>query len=99
MRGLLAVVGGVWAPECVDSVVEAHRLSCPVACGILIPGPGIEPMSPALAGRFLTTGPPGKSLQPHCYTIGDFDRGILLLSKLKTDSSKQVLAWISELSF
>ena len=22
---------------------------------------GIEPMSPALAGRFLTTGPPGKS--------------------------------------
>ena len=27
-----------------------------------LPGPGIEPMSPALAGRFLTTEPPGKSL-------------------------------------
>ena len=26
-----------------------------------LPEPGIEPMSPALAGRFLTTGPPGKS--------------------------------------
>ena len=26
-----------------------------------LPGPGIEPMSPALAGRFLTTAPPGKS--------------------------------------
>ena len=26
-----------------------------------LPGPGIKPMSPALAGRFLTTGPPGKS--------------------------------------
>ena len=26
-----------------------------------LPGPGIEPMSPALAGGFLTTGPPGKS--------------------------------------
>ena len=26
------------------------------------PGPGIEPVSPALAGGFLTTGPPGKSL-------------------------------------
>ena len=26
-----------------------------------LPGPGIEPMSPALAGRFLTTGPSGKS--------------------------------------
>ena len=27
-----------------------------------LPGPGIEPMSPALAGRFLNTVPPGKSL-------------------------------------
>ena len=27
-----------------------------------LPGPGLEPMSPALAGRFLTTVPPGK---PH----------------------------------
>ena len=27
-----------------------------------LPGPGIEPMSPALAGGFLTTGPPEKSL-------------------------------------
>ena len=26
-----------------------------------LPGPGTEPMFPALAGRFLTTGPPGKS--------------------------------------
>ena len=26
-----------------------------------LPGPGIKPMSPALAGRFLTSGPPGKS--------------------------------------
>ena len=26
-----------------------------------LPGPGLEPMSPALAGRFLTTAPPGKS--------------------------------------
>ena len=24
------------------------------------PGPGLEPVSPALAGRFLTTAPPGK---------------------------------------
>ena len=27
-----------------------------------LPGPGLEPMSPVLAGRFLTTVPPGKSL-------------------------------------
>ena len=25
-----------------------------------LPGPGIEPLSPALAGGFLTTEPPGK---------------------------------------
>ena len=35
-------------------------LSCSVACGILVPRPGIEPMSSALAGGFLTTGPLGK---------------------------------------
>ena len=28
------------------------------------PGPGIEPVSPALAGRFFTTEPPGKPLPP-----------------------------------
>ena len=33
-----------------------------MAHGILVPWPGIEPVSPALQGRFLTTGPPGKSL-------------------------------------
>ena len=27
-----------------------------------LPGPGIEPVFPALAGGFLTTGPPGKPL-------------------------------------
>ena len=27
-----------------------------------LPGPGLEPVSPALAGGFLTTAPPGKSL-------------------------------------
>ena len=29
-----------------------------------LPGPGIEPVSPALAGRFLTTVPPGKPKSP-----------------------------------
>ena len=52
---------GVWAPQHVGSVVAACGLSCPAACGILVPRPGMEPVSPALEGRFLTTGPPGKS--------------------------------------
>ena len=33
----------------------------PVACGILVPQLGLEPLSAALQGRFLTTRPPGKS--------------------------------------
>ena len=31
------------------------------ACGILVPWPGIEPLIPALEGRFLATGPSEKS--------------------------------------
>ena len=39
-----------------------HGLSsCPVARGILVPWPGIEPPSLALEGGVLTTGPPGES--------------------------------------
>ncbi|KAJ8789164.1 hypothetical protein J1605_004958 [Eschrichtius robustus] len=42
---------GSWAVE--------RRLS---SCGTRdLPGPGLEPVSPALAGGFLTTAPPGKS--------------------------------------
>ena len=41
-------------------------LSCPMACGVLVPWLGIEPSSPALEGRFLTTGPPGKSQEVIC---------------------------------
>ena len=54
---------GSWAQLwLMGSVVTACRFSCSVACGILVPQPGIEPTSPALQGIFLTTGPPGKSL-------------------------------------
>ena len=43
---------------------RAQELWCmgfvdPVARGISVPQPGIEPASPASEGRFLTTGPPG----------------------------------------
>ena len=53
---------GARALECAGSVVVACELSCPVACGFLVPWPGIEPTSPALEGGFLTTGPRGKSV-------------------------------------
>ena len=43
--------------QCAGSVVVACWLSCSKACGILVPGSRIKPMSPVLQGRFLTTGP------------------------------------------
>ena len=58
----------------VASLVAEHRLqtrrlsSCGsrayLLCGVWdIPRPGLEPVSPALAGRFSTTAPPGKPRQ------------------------------------
>ena len=41
-------------------LVALRGLSCSAACEILVPRPRIKPMSHALQGRFLTTGPPGK---------------------------------------
>ena len=38
------------------------RLSCPLACGILVPLSEIELSSPALEDGFLTIGPPGEPL-------------------------------------
>ena len=57
----------------VASLVAEHRLQTrrPSSCGSRaqllsgmwdLPRPGLEPVSPALAGRFLTTAPPGKPL-------------------------------------
>ena len=33
-----------------------------------LPHPGMEPTSPAFAGRFFTTEPPGKPVSEHTYT-------------------------------
>ena len=51
-----------WALEYTGSVVAACGLSCPTACRILVPQPGVEPKSPVLQGRFLTTRLPEKPL-------------------------------------
>ena len=50
------------------SVIVVHGLSRPTASGILIPWPGIKPVFPALADRFLTTWPPRKSLLSGIYS-------------------------------
>ena len=55
----LVVAHGLWNT---GSVVVARGLRCTAACGILVPQPGIKPVSPALEGRFFTARPPGKCL-------------------------------------
>ena len=44
------------------SVDAVHGLNCPEAHGILVPQQEIKLVSPALEDRFLTNGPPEKSL-------------------------------------
>ena len=58
--GLLSSCG-TWAPEGESSVIVACGLSCPDACGILVPWLWIKSISPSLEGRLVTAGPPGKS--------------------------------------
>ena len=74
---------------------------CPVACGILVPRPGVEPMSPAPAGGFLTTGPLGKS----CLTSFDQWLWLEIGAPSKFPSSgrhcgiRAGLVWTSSYSF
>ena len=52
--------------SCGSPALECKLSSCGTRASLLcgmwdLPGPGLEPVSPALAGRFLTTVPPGKA--------------------------------------
>ena len=47
-----------------------------------LPGPGIKPMFPALVGRFLTSGPPGKPLTLFLKIIIVFHRFINITNQL-----------------
>lgn len=40
--------------HCSTSLIVTHRLSCPVACGVLIPRPGMEPRPTALGTQSLS---------------------------------------------
>ena len=53
----LVVKPGLWVHRLSSCGLQA-QLSCGVCS---LPGPEIDPVSPASAGRFFTTGPPGKS--------------------------------------
>ena len=64
VRGPLTIAASLIA----EHRLQTHRLSnCGSWAQLLrgmwdLPRPGLEPMSPALAGRFPTTAPPGKPL-------------------------------------
>ena len=85
-------------------LVAACGVSCSEARGILVPRPGIEPSSPALQNRFLTTGPPGKSLPSfmcivywhyyHTKWAWDWVR-LWLLSQLNILLNQLLCPWIS----
>ena len=53
---VLVVARGIFRLWPTDSLVVVLRLSFSKACGILVPWPGIEPVSPALQSGFLTAG-------------------------------------------
>ena len=58
---------GAWVLLWVCSIVWAHGLSYRTDSGILVSWPGIEAASPALGGRSLTSGPPGKSKESYAF--------------------------------
>ena len=65
-----SVVGGHGLSNCVSQTLERGLSGCGARAQRLhgmwnLPGSGIEPVSPALAGRFSPTVPPGKSSHTH----------------------------------
>ena len=81
------------------SLVAEHRLqtrrlsSCASRAQLLrgmwdLPRPGLKPVSPALAGRFSTTAPPGKPSQTAFLCLGTFPRYDHLL--LDTEARIQI---------
>ena len=83
------------------SSVVAHRLSScagvsgPAGCGVLVPGSGIEPRSPALEGGFLATGPPGKPLGCCCAQVAGLAGFLVICEPLLPVHSVQVSARVS----
>ena len=60
--------GSPQAPQCVGFVAVVHKVNRPTACGILVPQPGTELVSPKSEGEFLTSGSP-RSTHDFLYCI------------------------------
>ena len=83
MRASVVVARGLSScgSQALERRLSSHGTGAYLLCGMWdLPGPGLEPMSPALAGGVLTTAPPGKpgndflplliSSSPHCPLLG-----------------------------
>ena len=60
----VAVAHGLngWGSGALEHRVSSWGAQASLLCGMWeLPGPGIEPVSPALAGRFFSNEPPGKT--------------------------------------
>ena len=83
VRGPLTIVASLVA----EHRLQTHRLSsCGSRAQLLrgtwdLPRPGLEPVSPASAGRFSTTAPPGK---PQCCRLFDTEIQILWSQRMTT---------------
>ena len=55
----------MWASVAAARGLSSCGARASLLCGMWdLPGPGFKPVSPALAGRFLTCAAPGKSIEP-----------------------------------
>ena len=78
--------------------LSSHGTQTQLLCGMWdLPGPGLELVSPALAGGFLTTAPPGKSLYLfqyyHLQRPGLPGRSLRITEPLLPDSSSNPLSF------
>ena len=82
-----SVVVACGLSSCGSQALEHRLSSCGARAQLLrgmwdLPGPGLKPVSPALAGGFLTTAPPRKS-QPAFCLWKNFSRRISLIREVR----------------
>ena len=103
----LVVEHGLWVhglSSCGLRALEDRHSSCGARASLLhsmwdLSGPGIEPVSPALAGRFLTTEPPGKSYTFFSSVHGTFSRkDHMLVCKTSLNKFRQDRKYIKHFS-
>ena len=91
--GLLIIVASL----VVEHRLQTRRLSnCGSRAWLLrgmwdLPRPGLEPISPALAGRFPTTAPPGKPLEIHFYHHFLWGNSLVCLHKSSVKTGVKIL--------